>query len=56
MPNKVEKLNKLTFSFLWNRKPDGLKRESPINTFANEGLNIVDRKIEYSILPNWMSC
>ena len=56
MPNKVETLNKLAFSFLWNRKPDVLKRESPLNTFANESLNIVDFKREYLILPNLISC
>ena len=35
-------LRKLAFPFLWNSKPEVLKRESLLNTFADGCLNIVD--------------
>ena len=30
------------FPFLWNSKPEALKRKSLLNTFADGGLNVVD--------------
>ena len=43
MPKKVENtLNKLIFSFLWNNKPEAIKRATLIHTFINGGLNIID--------------
>ena len=33
---------KLAFPFLWNSKPEALKRKSLLNTFADGGLNIVN--------------
>ena len=33
---------KLAFPFLWNSKPEALKRKSLLSTFADGGLNIVD--------------
>ena len=39
---KVEKLKTMAYPFLWNSKPVALKRESLLNTFADEGLDIVD--------------
>ena len=51
MPKNVgEKLNKLAFTFLWNNKPEALKRESLLNTYANGGLNIVDIKTKIESL------
>jgi len=45
MPQRVEqKLNKLIFTFLWNKQPEALKRETLYNTFLNGGLNIIDIK------------
>ena len=35
-------MNTLAFLFVWIRKPEALKRESLLNTFADGGLNIVD--------------
>ena len=32
----------MAFPFLWNSKPETLKRKSLLNTFADEGLNVVD--------------
>ena len=32
----------MAFPFLWNSKPEALKRKSLLNTFADGGLNIVD--------------
>jgi hypothetical protein len=51
MPKNVgKKLNKLAFTFLWNNKPEALKRESLVNTFADGGLNIVDIKTKIECL------
>jgi hypothetical protein len=38
----VETLKKMAYPFIWHSKPKALKRESLLNTFADEGLNIVD--------------
>ena len=32
----------MAFPFLWNSKPEALKRKSLLNTFAEGGFNIVD--------------
>ena len=32
----------MAFPFLWNSKPEALKRKSLLNTFADGGLNVVD--------------
>ena len=32
----------MAFPFLWNSKPEALKRKSLLNTFPDGGLNIVD--------------
>jgi hypothetical protein len=51
MPKNAEnKLNKLAFTFLWNNKPEALKRESLLNTYADGGLNIVDIKTKIESL------
>ena len=39
--NKVEQIKKLAHPFLWNSKPEALKRESLLNTFADGSVNIV---------------
>ena len=41
VPNKVEQKKKLAYPFLWNSKPEALKRESLLNTFADGIVNIV---------------
>ena len=41
VPNKVEQIKKLAYPFLWNSKPETLKRESLLNTFADGSVNIV---------------
>ena len=35
------KKKKLAYPFLWNSKPEALKRESLLNTFADGSVNIV---------------
>ena len=51
MPKNVEtKLDKLAFTFLWNNKPEALKRESLVNTYADGGLNIVHIKTKIASL------
>ena len=42
LPNKVETLKTMAYPFISHSKPKALKRESLLNTFADEGLNIVD--------------
>ena len=50
LTNVGKKLNKLAFTFLWNNKPEALKRESLVNTYADGGLNIVDIKTKIASL------
>ena len=35
-------IENMAYPFIWHSKPKALKRESLLNTFADEGLNIVD--------------
>lgn len=38
--NIITNINKLIYSFIWNNKPDKIKRDVLINTFENGGLNL----------------
>ena len=45
MPESIlKRLNKLIFNFLWNGKPEAIKRETLYNSFDKGGLNVVDIK------------
>ena len=37
----TKQIKKLAHPFLWNSKPEALKRESLLNTFADGSVNIV---------------
>ena len=38
----LEKLNKILFQFLWNKKPDKIKRATICTKYQNGGLNMVN--------------
>ena len=38
----LEKLNKILFQFLWNKKPDKVKRTTICTKYQNGGLNMVN--------------
>ena len=38
----VQKLNKLSYNFVWNGHPDKVKRSVLINTYENGGLQMLD--------------
>ena len=45
---------KLEFPFLWNSKPEALKRDSLLNTFADGGLNIIDIRTKSIYQTNYV--
>ena len=38
----LRKLNKLLFTFLWNKQPEALKRETLYNYFSEGGFQVIN--------------
>ena len=53
--NYFDELNKLFFNFIWNHKPDKVKRTVLCNTKENGGLNMIDVRIfANSLKTKWV--
>ena len=51
----IKEVNKLFYSFLWNRKGDKIKRDIIINDYSNGGLKMIDiQSFTKSLKATWI--
>ena len=55
-PNDTSRIKKSIFSFIWNKKPDKIKRNIMCQDYANEGLRAPDPDVLFkSLRLSWIS-
>ena len=42
----IRKLNKLFFTFLWNKRPEAVKRETLYNSFSEGGFQVINISVQ----------